>query len=218
MTDRAAAEGFGERSTLSEVALKSVMRLIRSGELRPGAVVNEADLAKRLGMSRGPVREAVRTLEGRRIVSREPYQRARVAMPDPRQIAELFEMREALEGMAVRLATRRMSEAALTTLASSTAVLHPQQASFVLTDTSFNFHLVIAEACGNTTIRDTLVNDIYDVVRFYRWMSKPVTETPDGHAHEHWQVVQAMLARDEDHAEQLMRAHIRRVQGLVTVG
>jgi DNA-binding GntR family transcriptional regulator len=203
------------RGTLAAVALKSVMTLIRSGELKPGAIVNEVELAKRLGMSRGPVREAVRTLEGRKIVTREPFQRARVSKLDARQIRDVFELREALEGMACRLATQRMSDEALAALASSASVLSPLKTSLVSTDSTVNFHAVIVAACGNERIQASLSADVYDLVRFYRWSSRPIPPAPSGHSHEHWQIVRAMQARDEDLAESLMRSHLRRVRPLI---
>ena len=60
-------------------------------------------------MSRGPVREAVRRLEGRKLIVREAYQRARVVPLTLAHIKEIFELRECLEGMACRLAARRMT-------------------------------------------------------------------------------------------------------------
>lgn len=205
------------RGTLAQTALKSVMTLIRNGELTPGAIVNEAELAKKLGMSRGPVREAVRTLEGRKILTREAFQRARVSKLDANQIEAIFELREALEGMACRLATRKMSDEELASLASSASVLSPSENSFVMTDSPFNFHAVIVAACGNAWIQDALSDEVYDLVRFYRWSSPGAAPVSNGRSHEHWQIVRAMQARDEDLAESLMRAHIRHVRQLVAL-
>jgi DNA-binding GntR family transcriptional regulator len=192
------------------------MRLIRSGELKPGDPVNEAEIAKRLGMSRGPVREAVRTLEGRKIVTREAFQRARVSKLDAHQIQEVFELREALEGMACRLATRIMSDAALDALAKSESVLAPARTSFVMTDSPSNFHTIIVAACGNSRIQSVLSQDIYDLVRFYRWSSGTVPPPLPARSHDHWQIVRAMQNRDEDLAESLMRSHVQRTKKLVT--
>lgn len=210
-------QGTG-RGTLAQTALKSVLSLIRSGELTPGSIVNEAELAKKLGMSRGPVREAVRLLEGRKILTREAFQRARVSKLDLDQIGAVFDLREALEGMACRLATRRMSDEALARLASSASVLSPGENSFVLTDSPFNFHAVIVSECGNERIQAALSDEIYDLVRFYRWSSPPAPPVSNGRSHEHWQIVRAMQARDEELAESLMRAHIRNVRQLIVLG
>ena len=62
--------------TLSDELFEKMLVSIYASELLPGAVVNEAALAERFGVSRGPVREAVRRLQGIRLVSREPYMKA----------------------------------------------------------------------------------------------------------------------------------------------
>jgi DNA-binding GntR family transcriptional regulator len=203
------------KSTLAEQAFRQVMDMIRQGELRPGDVVNELELAKQLGMSRGPIREAIRKLEGRKIITREAFQRARVSTLDGRRIQEIFELREALEGMACRLATRNMSDEELGQLASSTAVMDPKQTSFVTTDSPQNFHTVLVKASGNERIQALLSQEVYDIVRFYRWNSRPAPSLAGGQSHDHWQIARAMLARDEDLAESLMRAHVRRVRSLI---
>ncbi|MBL8587969.1 MAG: GntR family transcriptional regulator, partial [Methylobacteriaceae bacterium] len=97
--------------TLGEEVFQSILDLIYACELAPGMVVNEAALALRFGVSRGPVREAIRRLQGVQLVTREPFMRARVVSLSRRAVAELFQMREALEGYACRLAAESMSEA-----------------------------------------------------------------------------------------------------------
>ena len=96
--------------TLSDELFERILASIHASELPPGAVVNEAALAERFGVSRGPVREAVRRLQGIRMVSREPYMKASVVSFTGAEILELFQVREALEGMACRLAAERMTD------------------------------------------------------------------------------------------------------------
>jgi DNA-binding GntR family transcriptional regulator len=212
-----AAEEAG--GTLAQAALDRIIGLIRSGELKPGGILNEADLSKRFGMSRGPVREAVRQLEGRKLVRREPYQRARVAEYDLREIHDIYEVREALEGMACRLATRRMSDEQLVRLVEQVeSARRPENYSFIFTDHGFNLHEVVVRECGNARIQEILCQDLYDMVRLYRW-SHDIGPAKDGPAlRDHWQICRAMLARDEDLAESLMRAHLQRVMRLVREG
>ena len=104
----------GERrpETLGEEIFGRILDLIYSTELAPGMVVNESVLATRFGVSRGPVREAIRRLQGIQLVSREPFLRARVVSLSAQAILELFQMREALEGYACRLAAQRFMGAA----------------------------------------------------------------------------------------------------------
>lgn len=199
------------RQTLAASAVDAIMNLIRAGELKPGATVNEVVLANRLGTSRGPIREAIRTLEGRKIVTRMAYQRARVAVLDRQQVREVFELREALEGMACRLATRCMSKEALDALAASPLVLDAGHNSLITAGTTSNFHSYIVQQSGNDRIQSVLNDGVYDLVRFYRWSSPPAKNVLSGQFHPHWQIVRAMQARDEDLAESLMRSHVRGV-------
>ena len=203
--------------THADSALNKIIDLIRCGDLKPGAVVNEAVLAKRFRMSRGPVREAVRRLEGRKLLTREAYQRARVIDLDLRRVREIFQLRECLEGMACRLATRYMSDEAMAALGKQVERQDqlPASVTYFTNEFRFDFHTSIANACNNTSILEALRSEVYDIVRLYRW-SSGATPGRDGRAHiEHWQIYRAMKSRDDDLAESLMRAHIQRATQLI---
>ncbi|WP_439548951.1 GntR family transcriptional regulator [Falsiroseomonas sp.] len=189
-----------EAPNLAERALEMILYLIRQGELAPGAELNELDLARRFGMSRGPVREAVRRLQGRKLVTREPYLRARIAALGLEELREIFELRECLEGMACRLATERLPD----------AVLRANRESMESPATpAFDFHVAVAQGCGNARIAELLSVDLYDLVRLYRWRSGAVPGRREEARQEHWQIARAMEGRDALLAESLMRAHIR---------
>ncbi len=205
-----------EDDTLSSVAMAKIIGLIRGGELLPGDIVNETDLAKQFGISRGPVREAVRQLQGRKLITREPYQRARVVRLDFAQIREIYELRECLEGMACRLATLKMSDAALADLMAAVELAKgPDNYSLVDTDYPFNFHEAIVNACGNSKIRQALSGELYDLDPAVPLEHAHPRAGGRAHSRDHWQICRAMQARDADLAESLMRAHIRRVAALI---
>lgn len=204
-----------QKGRLADVALNRIMEMIRAGEYMPGDVLNETVLARHLEMSRGPIREAIRTLQSRKIVTREAYQRARIATFGIKEITELFELREALEGMACRLATERMSDAAISELLDSAAVKRPDIASFVQGADLPNFHTIIVSQCGNSWIQGILTDEVYDLVRFYRWSTSAKAKIPKGRSHEHWQIVRAMQLREPDLAESLMRSHVQHVMSRI---
>jgi len=209
----------GDEDTLADAALEKIIALIKNGDLQPGGVVNETDLAKRWGMSRGPVREAVRRLEGRKLIVREAYQRARVTKLDLRQIKEIFELRECLEGMACRLATQRMSDAGLAALSEQvdrSGERGLSEATFTA-DFKFSFHLSVVLGCENSRIQSVLTTEVYDLVRLYRWSSNAVPGRDGLAQKEHWQICRAMAARDEDLAESLMRSHVQRSMQLFSI-
>ncbi|NLC20633.1 MAG: GntR family transcriptional regulator, partial [Halomonadaceae bacterium] len=95
--------------SLANEALDRVVEAITSGEFEPGEKLSESQLARQLGISRGPVREALHQLEGK-LVRREPRLGVRVIQIDRDSLEQLFYLREALEGMAARLAAERAPE------------------------------------------------------------------------------------------------------------
>src|SRR5687768_805589 len=94
--------------SLSTEAFEKVVEAITSGEFEPGQRLSEAELARNLGISRGPLREALGRLEGR-LVTRTPRIGVRVIKMSRDKLDSLLLTREALEGMAARLAAERMS-------------------------------------------------------------------------------------------------------------
>ncbi len=194
----------GERAdTLAGRVLADVLHWIASGKFQPGSVVNEVDLARRLAVSRGPVREAMRRLEGRKLIVRTPFAKARVVSLGPAEIRDVFEMREGLEGMATRLACANMSDDALAALVDDVETSGRSQLNF-------DIHKRIAEVCGNSLIRNVLCDELYYLLRMYRRQSGDTPGRRSEAQEEHWQIAIAMQQRNGALAESLMRAHIRR--------
>jgi DNA-binding GntR family transcriptional regulator len=192
-----------ERDTLADQVLQVVLRKIAQGELRPGDVVNEVDLARELSVSRGPVREAIRRLEGRKLVTCSPFQRTRVVSLGISEVREVFEMREGLEAIAIRLACQRMSDDELQSLMSSVEAAGTESSEF-------DIHSQIAMHCGNSRIRDLLCDELYYLLRLYRRQSGDTPGRRPEAREEHWQIVAAMKQRNSALAESLMHSHIRR--------
>ncbi len=200
------AAAAGSSHTLAEQAFQQIADLILGGELAPGQILNEVDLARRFSMSRGPVREAIRRLEGRRLVVREPYQKARVMSFGAAEMREIFEFREGLELMACRLAARAMPDDVLERLAEA---FKPQPGGAAGLPRHYDLHWEIAQHCGNARITDALCDEIYHLLRLYRLRSGDAGRRLEARE-EHWQIVRALQSRDPDLAESLMRSHIRR--------
>src|SRR5512135_3765220 len=107
-----------KQGTLADTATHKLAHSIVTGELEQGQKLNEAELAERFGMGRGPLREALRHLEGMRLVKRIPNAGARVVVLDRKTLADLYAVREALEGMACRVAATQMSDEEIAQLGS----------------------------------------------------------------------------------------------------
>jgi DNA-binding GntR family transcriptional regulator len=202
---------LGENQPLGERLFQQIVDIIHSGEFPPGSEVNEAVLAQRFGVSRGPVREALRRLQGVGLISRAPYLRARVVHLDAAQVVDLFQMREAMEGMACRLAAERMSgEDAARLLADLEADRRAWIGGQQSAERSFDFHQRVVEGSQNQRIAETLNGDLHQLFRLYRRQSGADTKRKNAAYLEHWQIMRAIITRDPDLAESLMRSHVAR--------
>ena len=214
------SDSDGKAQPLADTVLSELVARIHDGRLPQGAPINEAAIAEEFGVSRGPVREALRRLQGIQLVSREPYVKARVVTLTQEGARELFEMRMALEGMACRLAAERMSNEEIgglvreleqdrqRTLADRGA--GARSAANAHVPKAFDLHERIVRASGNSRIIDALCGDLYHLLRMYRGRSGAVPERKSQAYAEHWQLVRALKARDGELAESLMRSHVAR--------
>lgn len=203
---------------LAEAIFRRLLAQIYDGRLAAGALLNEAGLADEFRTSRGPVREAIRRLQGYKLVTREPYQRARVVELTPDFVRQLFEMRMALEGMACSLAAQRISREELDRIERELdqhRVRAAEPRGKGASRRVFDFHESIALACGNDRIAESLCGDLYHLLRIYRKRSGAVPERRAQAHQEHWQILRALKARDGPLAESLMRAHIGRANDVL---
>jgi DNA-binding GntR family transcriptional regulator len=200
--------------TLSDRALERITEQIIRGDLEPGARVQEAVLARQLGISRGPLREAIRRLEGRGLLVRVPHIGVKVASPSLEEILDLYMMREVLEGLACRLAAERLSDTELKRLR---GVLfdHSDHAD-VKAGTGYyqspgdqDFHFQIIEGSRQVRLIETLLGDLYQQLRIFRYRSSVAPGRAKAAYDEHVGILEALEKRDGAQAEQLMREHLR---------
>ncbi len=200
--------------SLADKVLNIITEAIEKGDLPPGSRIREATLARQLGISRGPLREALARLEGRRILEYTPNFGMRVADVSLKDVIEIFQMREALEGMACRLATQNMTDAEIEQLGSlldehgSHAELR-QGSSYFQRAGEFDLHYRIARGSKNQRLFGILCEDFYYFMRIYRYRSSASPGRASQAYDEHKAIIDAMRARDADKAETLMRRHIR---------
>lgn len=201
-----------ESKTLVDRIVDRVVGAILAGELPLGGKLREQALAQSLGVSRGPLREAIRRLEGRGLIERVPNRGPRVISLTSTDLMEIYTIREVLEGVATRQATELMSDADLIKL---TKLLDKQEEQIrrqnepLSLGSDLDFHSRIIDAAGSRRLK-SLVNDaLFDMLRIYRARSEAVPGRGARAVDEHRQVVAAMKKRDAAKAEELMRRHIR---------
>lgn len=205
---------------LSALALERLERAIMEGELGPGARLSESGLARRFGISRGPLREAIGQLEGRKLVTRISNQGARVVSLSKADLLDLLQVRESLEGMACRLASQNMSDADLARLEAMLTAHERTDAmragrGYFQGPGDGDFHQAILAACGNARLTNMLGDELYTLLRLYRHRLSMRPGRPSEALEEHKKILVALQSRDPDAAEALMRAHLRNSRSAV---
>lgn len=184
---------------------------IVEGRILAAAKLSETELSTKYGVSRAVIREAINRLESCHIVERKANVGARVVALTPEGLAQLYEVRESLEGMAARLAAKNMTPDEINEL-SALLTRHFDEVkggeSYYQEAGDVDFHYRIILGSKNKHLIALLFDGIYHLVRMYRvqlGMAGPrVTTAFDEHKH----IVQAISNRDEELAEILMRRHI----------
>lgn len=199
--------------TFADRAFEWLEEAIIKGELPPETKLDEVNLAKAFGISRGPVREAIRRLEGKKLVERVPHIGARVSTFSKNDLRDILYVREALEGMACRQATERISDTELDAL-ENLLEGHAKEGALKAGEYYFqrpgdyDFHYRIVKGSGNKKLAEMLIDDLYHLLRIFRYRSSSRRGRAQEALHEHRRIVAAMRARDADLAEKLMRKHL----------
>ena len=192
-----------------ERVFDSIINEITSGSLSPGTKLNGPELAKRFGCSRGPVREAFRRLEERKLIHCTPNAGARVVEHTPQEVIEAYEIREALEGLAARLAARHMSDAEVTELREGfeAEVARGRSGGY-----HNDFHMQIVRGSHNGRLARQLNEEYYAVFRMWHLSFSWLQRGGDNTWVDHRRILEAIELRDDESAELLMRRHIRRLR------
>ncbi len=200
--------------TLTDRLFDALQQAIVEGEIPQGSKISEPELARRHGVSRGSLREAIARLEARKLVERRPNLGARVVTLSYEQLIEIFQLREALEGMAARLAAQNMSEREIEELQDlldqhGEQIAEQQGRAYFQKQGDLDFHYRIVQGSKNKQLITLLCNDLYHLLRMYRYQFGMRSKRSKQAFDEHHYLLNAIVARDPEMAELLMRQHIR---------
>lgn len=199
-------------ATKSELAYARVRELILSGELAPGAVLNQATVARQIGVSTTPLREALRRLAQQGLVELGAHRDARVAPLDATEARDLVELRQDLDPLAAGLAAQRRTAANLAEMADSLARLEslPTDPSPAQLAGHRRFHAAVYRASHNALLVATLEGlwDKTDRYRRHALRAGRSDEEVAQRAEEHRLLVEAVQDRDAAAATELMRRHV----------
>lgn len=200
-------------SSKKDVIAEQLRRDIATGVIQPGEKLSEARLAQRFGVSRMPVREALKELETAGFVSVEQRRGTFVKQMRKHDILDLFEVREAVEGMAARLCASRAGNELFSrideVMVEMRAVVDAGDVD-AYGDVDARLHALIAEGAGN----DRLLEHYRLLVQHLnRGLLSSIVSQREGRVarsyDEHLHLVSALQSRDADAAEAAMRDHVR---------
>lgn len=194
-------------TTKSEWAYEEVRNMILGGELKPGATVNQEELASELNISVTPLREALRRLEGEGFATLNAHRTLTINGLRADELEDVYAMRLLLDPFAVSLATQRMT-ADQVAVVTRLAKVHPRGGPTVILAANREFHRAVYAASGNSFLTRTL-DQLWSAADRYRLalISEHGSVMPRVDA-EHSEIADAVAARDAAKAEALMYRHV----------
>jgi DNA-binding GntR family transcriptional regulator len=195
---------------LSPAIAEELKRLIFSGEIQPGARLNEAALALRMGTSRGPIREAIRLLTGQGLVTAVPNRGVFVRQISVREMLEIYELRALIFGFAAERACEHLDEASRaelqTLLARMDAACEAGDATHYY-ELNLGFHAKILQLCGNERASQAYDDHVKELHLFRRSFFNSPGNMRRSNA-EHSAIFEAIAKRDPRRARALAERHV----------
>ncbi|MHA7819776.1 MAG: GntR family transcriptional regulator [Erythrobacter sp.] len=198
----------------SDKARETIRAMILSGELSPGEQLSEEALAERCGVSRTPVRDALRRLEAELLVRKNDSQRSFVADWSLGDVADAFELRAMMEGYAARRAAERMDDATLERLRACNSAIYTAIRGKSVDVSAFlehnkSFHEIVLETADSRRLTSLLAALIEQPV-VWRTAQHYGRDAFNRSHSEHDDLLAAFARKDGAWAEAIMAGHIRR--------
>jgi DNA-binding GntR family transcriptional regulator len=185
--------------------------MIMTGKLKEGDKVNEGQLCETMGISKTPMREALRVLSVEGLIRLVPNRGAFVTKPEFEEIAEMFDVMSLLEGFCARRACEKMTAKNFAHLEKLHAKLeenyegHDQEEYIRINN---QYHSLIQEIAGNRTLNQ-IVDGLRKKILLYRFQSLNLPDRFASSIREHRDLLEAFRHRDNSRAETLMRQHLQ---------
>ncbi|HLH66259.1 MAG TPA: GntR family transcriptional regulator [Solirubrobacteraceae bacterium] len=194
----------------SDVASELIRDAILYGRLLPGERLKEEQLARDLGLSRTPVREALLLLQAEGLIESVPNRGAVVRAFSSTELADMYDLRAMLESYAARRAATRVSEDQLVELQGSCQRFRTARLAHdvtAMTRENLRFHFTIAEAAGTPKLAELVRGAIQVplVASSFSWYTKRLSQRSEDF---HRRILAALASRDPERAELLMKEHI----------
>jgi DNA-binding GntR family transcriptional regulator len=201
----------GEELSLAERAYRAIRDQLVMLDIRPGAPINEDQLAQTLGVGRTPVREALKRLQYERLVTTYPRRGTFATEVNITDLAHISEVRVELEPLAAARAARRATaedRAALTAVQRELAGVDPRHGDAAeLMHLDLKVHRAVYAATHNPYLEDTLIRHDNLATRIWCLFIDRLADMA-GHVEEHGPLIDAIVAGEPDAAAQIARAHV----------
>ncbi|RFC77674.1 GntR family transcriptional regulator [Streptomyces sp. AcE210] len=201
----------GEELSLAERAYRAIRDQLVMLDIRPGAPINEDQLAQSLGVGRTPVREALKRLQYERLVTTYPRRGTFATEVNITDLAHISEVRLELEPLAAARAARRATaedRAALTAVRRELAGVDPRHDDAAeLMHLDLKVHRAVYAATHNPYLEDTLIRHDNLATRIWCLFIDRLADMA-GHVEEHGPLIDAIVAGEPDAAAQIARAHV----------
>lgn len=203
---------------LREIVYEELKRQILMGEITPGTRMMEVELAEKMGVSRTPVREAIRKLEKEGMVAIEPRRGAYASDISIKDMLDVLEVRQDLEGMAAAMAARKVTE--------------DEKKAFIKANTAYMeavksgdteeiircdevFHKLIGDFSGNKTLNQ-LLSQVQELALRFRYLYYDDFSRYEKMPMEHEEIEEAILSGDSRKARIVAEEHIDNLKKFVT--
>lgn len=217
MLDKASIETLrrdmgSETDTVVDYTIEALREAIRSGRLAQGQRLIVADITRMFSVSAGPVREAIRRLTGEGLIEIIPHRGASVREISREDMREIFELREAIEGLAASRAATRGNDpgyrAQLKTLLHDADDIISENEREKYLENNRKFHNLIYEMANNGRLNSLASQLILPVYQLRLPERMPASDMATSHMH-HQAIAEAILACDQEAARAAMVAHLR---------
>lgn len=195
---------------LRDVVFNTLRQAILTGELKPGERLMEIHLANKLGVSRTPIREAIRKLELEGLVTMIPRRGAEVAQITEKSMNDVLEVRMALDALCVELACDRITEEGIEALRHACEAFEQSvktKDSRKIAQADVALHDIIVKATGNQRLVQ-LVNNLGEQMYRYRFEYIKDSSQHETLIEEHRIIYQSIVAKDKETAAAAARTHI----------
>lgn len=202
---------------LREIVYEELKLLILTGKISPGMRLMEEELAEDMGVSRTPIREAIRKLEKEGLITIEPRRGAYVSQISTKDMVEILEVRQNMEGLAAELAAQRMTDEdkeKLREIAKNyeSAVAAGDMTEMIRCDTAF--HHIIVEATQNKILIQ-MVEQLQEMVLRFRYIYYDNFKRAEQMLTEHQAIYEAIADGDTEVARESANIHIDRLKSLI---